>query len=737
MTRLLVACVCATLSGLLALLSVDLNTDASLVLGDTGAASDSLNSLEGRSQIVAVTSAATAERHNAVDRINVLLAQHPLVTNVSTGPELPGRDFIEALWEIRLVLSPVQPDAFSEKALRAELRSAKSSLSSLKRSVFAEFFLPDPTGSFRRLVNALEQAPKPAVDDRGYWVSKDAATNLIFVNLADIDFDVAAQTQLDAQIKQSAGSTQVESLGPRSISALISGEISWRAQAFGVLASLLLLGWLYWVVRSVPALFAIAVPLAAGLATSAVLVDAIFGSLHVVALGFGATLLGLAIDYPLHLMAHGATTIGRRRAIRLIFIGVVTTAIAFLALIGAGLPILAQMGVLVATGLAVSAVFTAVVGPSLPNFAHTARTFTVRQMPVPRRPLVLVGLLALVATMFLLTASDRQDPLLVLPKQATDTIERFRSLIDLPAAEVTLEVRAGSISRLRAGLHDLEQVLDRLRADGLIEHAQSLRQLLSDAGSGAFEPDPEAFSGALGKALAAEGFSAEFAGVILDEFRSAKRPGDIAPGDLTGLTKHRAIRSMLRIEDGDLVAPVRLYGLRDARTVTSRIDAAKIDGVVIRNTKAQIATAIDDVRNRASVTLLIGVFLGLLVLLLLVRRPSKVAEIALLCAIAALTSAIVSGAVFSGIGVFQIVSLALVAGIAIDYGVFTCLARNNEEVSDAVRSIAFCAITTLIAFGTMSFSGVSVLVEIGLSVSVGVAIMLVICLTRDADAYVE
>ena len=96
-------------------------------------------------------------------------------------------------------------------------------------------------------------------------------------------------------------------------------------------------------------------PLLCGFIAGTVMVAAVFGTVHVTTLGFGATLLGIAVDYPLHLLSRIQGGLEPRAAARRIWpallLGSATTVFAFLPLVMSSLPGLAQLGVFTVTGL--------------------------------------------------------------------------------------------------------------------------------------------------------------------------------------------------------------------------------------------------------------------------------------------------------------------------------------------------------------------------------------------------
>ena len=90
----------------------------------------------------------------------------------------------------------------------------------------------------------------------------------------------------------------------------------------------------------------------------------------------------------------------------------------------------------------------------------------------------------------------------------------------------------------------------------------------------------------------------------------------------------------------------------------------------------------------------------------------------------AVVTALIISFLTGGLGIFQIVALILVAGIGIDYGLFLRNDAENQAFRLASRSVTRCAATTLIAFATMTLSGVTLLQNIGLTVCFGVIAMM-------------
>ena len=102
-------------------------------------------------------------------------------------------------------------------------------------------------------------------------------------------------------------------------------------------------------------------PIGMGFLVGLATVSLLFESVHGITLAFGFTLMGVAIDYPLHLFSHAKGRAGKA-AIGHIWptmrLGALSTAIAYIALAFSGSDGLAQLGVFTAAGILVAVLVT-------------------------------------------------------------------------------------------------------------------------------------------------------------------------------------------------------------------------------------------------------------------------------------------------------------------------------------------------------------------------------------------
>jgi predicted exporter len=132
-----------------------------------------------------------------------------------------------------------------------------------------------------------------------------------------------------------------------------------------ILVSILLLV----VYRSPRALVLTLIPVASGATAGVAAVSLVFGSVHGVTLGFGATLLGEGVDYAIYLFTNSAPGSAPRRNLARVWptltLGVLTSVVGFSALMFSDFTGLAQLGLFSIAGLIVAYAVTRFVLPEL------------------------------------------------------------------------------------------------------------------------------------------------------------------------------------------------------------------------------------------------------------------------------------------------------------------------------------------------------------------------------------
>jgi predicted exporter len=308
-------------------------------------------------------------------------------------------------------------------------------------------------------------------------------------------------------------------------------------------------------------------------------------------------------------------------------------------------------------------------------------------------------------------------------------------MIDLPSGRYRIDVTGRTLTEILARQSRLAATLHAARGEGQIARSEMLGSYLPKRPVAVDPPSPEALSKLLPGLMAEAGLDPGFLGDIIAAYRAAIDIPPTGPDALAQLERLAAVPGLIRA-DGDIIrASARLWAVAAPERLARAVAELGDEGIAFIDQEQSIAAGFEALTARVSLWLAVGATAGVLFLILAIRRPSDVAEIAIGCLAAGLLTALLAGIPTGGVGVFHIVALTLVIGIGIDYGIFLTLSESDEQYENAMRSVLLCAATTLIAFLTMVFSGVSLLEEIGTTVSIGVIAMVGVNLARRKIAW--
>lgn len=710
---------------------IDVRSDAGSVLGAAADGVGSLDTYDGRSFVIALIDEDTTTRNIVARQLTEALANNDLVATAHTGPAPLSTAFLDLLWERRFRLAPPQPDDLTVAQLAERLEAARQELGRGTGMVMGDHLLRDPTGSFATLTRRLGSAAHGLAQADGIWQSHDDTAALVFVTLADQPFDVQATAQLSENIRAQTNRLGVRSevLGPRIIAAQISVQTTQAASFAALAATVLLIAWLIWILRSVGKLLSAFLPLALGVASATLAVQLAFGSVHVIALGFGGALTGLALDYPLHILAHG--TIKQDATKRLILIGAATTAAGFLALLGSGVTALMQTGLFVAIGLVIAAIASRIIVQG----ADTALRAPAMERLVWRLPFkawVEAGLLILGVLVVVTTASGPGKALFDQDGDVETVISRFATLLQLPSGQHTIVVEGETLDQLLVREAAIRPILDGAIQDGILERYAMTAQFIAANASAklATLPAPEEFRRRAVDALTANGMAPAFSTIQTEAYRTALEAPPISAADFEAHPELQALFGRLENTSDGWRENVHLFGLRAPDIVARAINQAQMSGVDVIDVRSGIETGLIDLRQRVGIWLGVGAMLAFSVLLVGLGDWRRAFAIARTTAAATSITAACLTLAGGSVGIFQIVALTLIVGIGIDYGLFLTRSDGMQMNRARCRSVALCAGSTLIAFSVMSLASIRILQEVGLAVSLGVLVMLVLNLAQ-------
>ena len=665
--------------------------------------------------------------------------------------EMEGSAEARFLFDRRYLLSPaVTAAAFRTAALRRDFRRVLAGLQSSAAPVIERFGLADPTGASLALLRDWAGPSRIRVAE-GVWFAADRPADspraLILAETKAGGMDLTAQREVAATIAQAfaaahPGGARLLLTGTAVLSRAAAGVVRADVERLSILSTLIVGLVLIWRFRSPLVIAAIVIPVVLGLGVAALVVTAVYGSVQGVAFGFGMTMLGVSVDYPVLLIGHrkrGEAPAGTIRRIgRAFALAVATAALGLSGMVLSGFPAVGQLGLFAMTGLLTAALATRFLLPPLigaADLAPVAAGAPELLLRVERwrrlRPLGLAACLA--AALVLLHAGG--------PRFAQD----LASLSPVPAAALARDrdlrgefgapdpgqiglIRAASAEAVLRREEALAPLLDRLRARGAIGGASFAARLLPSAATQkarqAALPGPDVLARRVAAASAGLGFRPGAFAPFLAAVAAARAQPPVTPASLDEPTGGQPVLAArlapLLFRRGEAWYGVVLpSGVRDSAALAAALRGAGVRFLDLGVAANRIVTDATAVALR---WLGVGALASLAALVVFLRDPPRILRVVGAVGAAVLVTLAVLTAAGVRLSLLHIVSLQFVVGVGLDYALFFARPQlDAEERARTLRTLVTCNAMTLLTFGLLAAAATPILRQIGLTVVIGAA----------------
>ncbi len=659
------------------------------------------------------------------------------------------------LFDNRYVLSAeITAERFTAEALRRGLERQLELLSSPTSMLVGDLLPRDPTGEMLVLIERLQaQAGGPETRD-GLWFSADGKRALMIAQTRAPGFDIDAQERalaaIDAAFRAMVAEHNVQGAavvvtGPGIFAVQSRAGIKRDAVRFSLIGMLLVSSILLFVYRSVRVLGLTLVPVASGALAGIAAVSLTFGSVHGVTLGFGATLIGEAVDYAIYLFTNTAPGSTPKTTLQRIWptlrLGMLTSVIGFSAMLLSGFPGLSQLGLFSMAGLIVAVLVTRWVLPELVSSGYQVNTAAVFGPPLVRvlahAHRLRVPMLALVIAALAVLAvrgdkvwDDELSSLSPVPESLKRLDQQMREDLGAPGIGPLIVIRGRSEQQVLEIAENTGATLESLQAGGAIAGFDSPAFYLPSIGAQrarqAAIPDPAVLSRNLAAAARGLPFRAGTFAPFLADAQAARHAAPVTAQDLAGTGLGLKLQSLLAQREGGWFAMLPLRGVTDAKRVQAALAQPADAQLMLLDMKHELDSLYRGYRSRAVGYALLGaaaIAVLLVVALRSVRRAGDV--LAPLAAAVLVTAALL---ILSGVrlNIFHLVALLLVVGVGSNYTLF--FERGSPGASDPQRtatSILFCNLSTVAGFGVLGFASTPVLGAIGSTVAIGALLSLV------------
>jgi predicted exporter len=473
---------------------------------------------------------------------------------------------------------------------------------------------------------------------------------------------------------------------------------------------------------------------------------AVFGHVHLLTLVFGASLVGISVDYALHYFCEYfrlGNAWSPQAALRHIFpgitLGLITSVIGFAGLFIAPFPGLQEMAVFSSTGLlftygCVVAWFPLLTKTPLATDRSRLLEFVGGYARLWRRRPARLALAGAALALGLLCVGwlrlEVQDDIRLFQALDPDVLaeqEQIRSVIGrVPAAQFFLVEGRDSAELLEReeALTAKLRALERKRVLGShmamsdavpsparqAENRKLLASLIGDDG------------GTLKRLTDSVGLKAPLLQSYLDAFAASgiQPPLSLAQWLDDPLSDDQSYL-WLGPSDRGVIAAVSLDDVRDPGTLRALQNPEQ--GVHFVDNVADLSELF--AQHRRTTTILTLASYALVTLILQIRYGFRGGLIVMAApALAAVASLGVLGLLGQPLSLFNVMALLLVLGISVDYGLF--YRETGAKSESTMLAIMLSAVTTILSFGLLAFSSTAAIQAFGLTVMIGIGVAVLV-----------
>ena len=683
--------------------------------------------------LVAVEGAPVDELTRISRSLAPALDRTGLFTLVANGPPAADGPDPAFLWDHRYLLSPMPADAWTVPALHRAMERVLAQLRSSAGPVAARFGLADPPGAFLQLAAGLA-GPSRLRTVGGVWFAPGSDRALLLLRTRAGGMDIPGQEAVGAALNAAfaaahPGPARLLAAGPavfaREAAQAIRRDVERLSAASGVLVLALLL----WRFRSPLVIAAVGAVLALSTAAAALAVQAAYGFVHGIALGFGMTMLGVTVDYPVLFIGHrkiGESAAGTVRRIGPAFtMAVLTAALGLTGMALSSFPGLSQLGLFSLAGVLTAAAVTRWVLPPLVvaaglapvwagDPAHLLRIESWRRWRAGAALPVLAA--AAVLFWFGVPAETDVDALSPVPHAARELDRTLRTDLGAPDAGLAAVVAGPSAETVLQRQEALAPALAGF--NGAEYAARILPSIEAQVGRQAVLPGAGALSARLTEASAGLPFRSGAFQPFADAVAEARAATPLTLADQLPPLLAARLGPLLFERDGSWYGPM-VFPFATSKPDLLRAFAGAPDVTVI-DLHAEANGVVGAYAAQAWRWAALGAAAALITLTVGLRDWRRVARIVGALASAGLVTVailVLAGARFS---LLHLVALQFAAGVGLDYALFFSRSQiDAEERARTVRTLVTCIGMTLLTFGLLAFCQTPLLRTIGQTVAIG------------------
>jgi predicted exporter len=713
---------------------------------------------------------------------------------VSNGQREANQKDQELLFKNRYLLSPAMNDSRMtvsglRSAIEDNLAEVASSAGLFSKSLLAQ----DPTGESLEILKRVIPTDQPSLTD-GVWMNAKGTKALLLLQTHAQGSDLDAQQNAHQGVSRSfelakskmgtdSAAAVLKYSGPSVFAVNSRDTIKSEAAYLSAVGTLMVLGLLWVVYRSLTTLFLGMIPVATGAIAGIAAVSLGFSSVHGMTLGFGITLIGEAVDYAIYLFVQymPTTRLNEKRATQdapsfsssfwpTIRLGVLTSIVGFSTMLFSGFTGLAQLGLFSIVGIVVAAITTRFVLPVLlPANFHVRQpkklgTALVKMVYRLMRLKILILLVTAIAILFLVTRGDtlwsmELGGLSPIAASAQKIDADLRAELGAPDAGMLIVLKAPSSELVLQLSEKVSARLEPLVNSGALGGFQSPSNYLPSQQTQLARkisiPKDAELRRRMAKALEGLPLNANKLDSFFADVAAARLAQPLIRADLNNTSLSLGVDSLMMQEAKAPQAWTALIVLQSPikNGTQQNLDARQINEALANliestTSNSKPSVFLIELKTEASnlykaylgeaVQLTAIGFLAIIALLFVTLRSGLrvfrvIAPLLVSVAWVAATLVVLKG----NLNLLHLIGLLLVIAIGSNYALFfdqRSSAQHKNQSSSAsidnehslLSSLFFANLTTVLGFGILSFSSVPVMSSLGMTVSLGAFLALVL-----------
>ncbi len=489
------------------------------------------------------------------------------------------------------------------------------------------------------------------------------------------------------------------------------------------------------VFRKVSPLLLMLLSMLVGYASAVAVTLLVFDEIHLVTLAFGAGLVGVSADYSLHFLCErhfNRHENALRRLLPGLSLGLLSSVLAYAAQAMAPFPGLRQMAVFSVTGLIAAWLSVVLWYPWLMRRydaqVMSAMTlldrFRGRSLMPDKAKITLIAIVVISALIYLFfNRGSAIDDIRLLQTSSPDLVameRRVRQSLGVESSTQFIVVKSTSVEAALRREEALRPFLDQLKADSLLRDYQALSRVL-----------PSQQRQSENQQLVAGLYQSQLDNLyatlnIQNRVPDARTALELDIGQSLSWPQWLQLESsqpwrnfLLSPDQNNFASVIRLAGLDDVHGRSRLVAKLEADNMLLFvDRQRDISTLLSRYRAQVANWVVLAYVAVFMVLLLRYRR--QVWKVILPPASATIITLALLVQFEQGINLFHLMALILVLGIGLDMGIFM---TESSGARHTWLAVSLSCMTSLLAFGLLTWSRTPVLHHFGVTVLCGLGIV--------------